>query len=364
MSFDDREDPRIEMRTATLYLGQSRLPGRDGDVMVHYFRDLSRERTSMAIVMGDLSGSTPLMARVHSSCLTSECLHGRDCDCAQQLEGALDVMAREGEGVLFYLMQEGRGAGLTAKARDRMMVQASGNQMTTFEAYTEMGLPSDLRRYEVVAPMCRLLGIRRPIRLLTNNPVKAAAVAKVLADEEIEVCRTEPIVGPTSVFNSHYLRAKSDSGHGFAQPTRMIGASPPRAVRVVAPFAFPDDASRVLTASYFLPVALTKTLDDEAANFDADESVDWFRLSVIFDGKTARESVVLGHRDSKLGDVVAGVAEMSDGGAAEISMSLLDRLPQSNPSGRDRLREALVAISQSGRGAVRVSFDDRDCVER
>ena len=146
----DREDPRIEMRSATLYLGQSRLPGRGGDVMVHYFRDLSRELTSMAIAMGDLSGSTPLMARVHSSCLTSECLHGRDCDCAQQLEGALDVMAREGEGVLFYLMQEGRGAGLTAKARDRMMVQASGNQMTTFEAYTEMGLPSDLRRYDVV----------------------------------------------------------------------------------------------------------------------------------------------------------------------------------------------------------------------
>ena len=125
---------------------------RHGDFIVHFFRDLARQQAAMAIVCGELDGTAPLLARVHSSCLTSECLMGRDCDCAEQLDAALATMSRAGAGVLFYLMQEGRGAGLTAKARDRMIVQASGNRITTFEAYAEMGLPPDLRRYETIAP--------------------------------------------------------------------------------------------------------------------------------------------------------------------------------------------------------------------
>jgi len=81
----------------------------------------------LAVARGDLRAPEPLLARVHSSCVTSESYGSRDCDCAEQLDAALAHVARAGRGVVFYLMQEGRGAGFTAKARDRMIVQASRN---------------------------------------------------------------------------------------------------------------------------------------------------------------------------------------------------------------------------------------------
>ena len=181
---------------------------------------------------------------------------GLDCDCAEQLDGALATMARAGDGVLFYLMQEGRGAGLTAKARDRMIVQASGNRVTTFEAYAKMGLPPDLRRYDVIAPMSKLLGIAAPLRLLTNNPDKAAAVAKVLAEEQIEVGRTEPIHGPISAFNSDYLSAKHESGHLLNHPSRIDAVLPPERVRNLPPMVVPGASHLIRTGAYSLPVAL------------------------------------------------------------------------------------------------------------
>ncbi len=351
----------IGIRKTTLHLGQRSIATRHGEFVVHFFRDLARNQTSMAIVFGALDGSSPLLARVHSSCLTSECLMGRDCDCAEQLDGALAIMARAGEGVLFYLMQEGRGAGLTAKARDRMIVQASGNRITTFEAYAEMGLPSDLRRYDAVAPMSRLLGIRAPIRLLTNNPDKAAAVAKTLAEEEIEVCRTEPIQGPISVFNSDYLSAKHDSGHALNRPARnaqIEGALPPERVRMLPPVVLPGEPNRILTASYFLPVAVPASHGEEGSDI-----VDWFRLSVVFDCKTARESVVLAHPGSLVTDVAVVATEIAEG-EERVSMSLFDRLPVGHAPGREALTAALQNIRARGRGSVAIDFDDRERAER
>lgn len=357
-----RNDRETRIQKTTLHLGQCNLPTRHGDFIVHFFRDLTREQTAMAIVCGGLGGSSPLLARVHSSCLTSECLMGRDCDCAEQLDTALAMMARAGDGVLFYLMQEGRGAGLSAKARDRMMVQASGNRITTFEAYAEMGLPSDLRRYDAIAPMSSLLGIRAPLRLLTNNPDKAAAVAKVLADEEIEVCGTEPIQGPTSAFNSDYLSAKHDSGHALQRPARIKAALPPEPVRMLAPVVLPGEPKRILTASYFLPVALSTWQGGDDPGF----VVDWFRLSVIFDCKTARESIILAHPRSAVADIAANAAELfgRDESVEHVTMSLFDRLPVAHAPGREALERILLTIQTRGRGSVAVTFDDRDRAER
>ena len=355
----------IGIRKTTLHLGQRSFPTRHGEFVVHFFRDLGRNQTSMAVVFGALDGSSPLLARVHSSCLTSECLMGRDCDCAEQLDAALATMARAGEGVLFYLMQEGRGAGLTAKARDRMIVQASGNRITTFEAYAEMGLPSDLRRYDAVAPMSRLLGIRAPIRLLTNNPDKAAAVAKTLAEEGIEVCRTEPIQGPISVFNSDYLSAKHDSGHALNHPAhdaQIEGALPPERVRILPPMVLPGEPNRILTASYFLPVAMPAS-PGALRGEEGAEIVDWFRLSVVFDCKTARESVVLAHPGSLVADVVVAATEIAEGDQ-RVSMSLFDRLPGGHAPGRAALTAALQDIRARGRGSVAIYFDDRERAER
>ncbi len=146
--------------------------------MLHVFRDLVVGRVAMVLSRGALAARSPLLARVHSSCLTSECLMGCDCDCAGQLEDALERIAARGRGAIVYLMQEGRGAGLSAKARDRMLVQASGSRLTTFDAYERMGLPPDLRRYDAVASMLAMLDVRGPLRLLTNNPEKLGAVAR------------------------------------------------------------------------------------------------------------------------------------------------------------------------------------------
>src|SRR5262249_56165192 len=101
---------------------------------------------------------------------------------AEQVEGGLAAIAAAGRGVLFYLTQEGRGAGFAAKARDRMLVQASGHRLTTFEAYDRLGLGHDQRRYEEVAAACRLLGVTARLRARTHHPhnldsLRAAGIA-------------------------------------------------------------------------------------------------------------------------------------------------------------------------------------------
>ncbi len=365
MSHDGaRSSPAIRIRKATLRLGAQRLLTGHGAFDVHFFRDLAHDTTAMAISCGDLGAGAPLLARVHSSCVTSECLMGCDCDCSQQLEGALATMAGEGRGVVFYLMQEGRGAGLTAKARDRMIVQASGNRVTTFEAYASMGLPPDLRSYGVLAPMSRLLGIGAPIRLLTNNPDKASSVAQALASEKIEVCGTESIQGPSSAFNRDYLSAKHDSGHALDRPSRLAGALPPTTVRVFEPAALPGDPKRLLTASYFLPIDLSSIdsspIEGGTSAATSEPDIEWFRLSVLYDRDSERETILLSRDGDGDGDRDgASRSETSE----VVTMRLFDRLPGSGSEGRAALRRALRAVRERGHGAVVVCFDDRDHAE-
>src|SRR5262249_49235355 len=158
----------------------------------------------LAVARGDLASPAPLLARVHSSCVTSEAFAACDCDCAEQLDGALGTIAARGRGVIFYLMQEGRGAGFALKARDRMMVQASRDAVTTFEAFERMGLHKDQRRYEEVASVIQILGITSPLELLTNNPDKVAAMER----QGIAIARVLSIRHRPSPYNLHYLAAK------------------------------------------------------------------------------------------------------------------------------------------------------------
>ncbi len=361
----------VGIQHATLHLGQRPLRTLDGVFEVHFFRDLAEDRTAMAIVCGDIGGDTALLARVHSSCLTSECLMGCDCDCAEQLSGAMSLIARAGRGIIFYLMQEGRGAGLSAKARDRMIVQASGNRVTTFEAYAAMGLPSDLRRYDAVASMAQLLGVGGPLQLLTNNPEKAEAVEAALVDEKVEVCGTEPIYGSASSFNSDYLRAKQASGHALPRLAGDRGALPPSRVNVFEPAALREDPSRVVTASYFLPILLpillptpsplgSESAGANASAHDAQEALDatWFRLSVIFESETARELILLSQGDF---ENPAALTLPSD--LPPLRLSLFDRIPRSTRPQRDRLTEALCRIREAGVGKTLIACDESVAAE-
>ncbi len=350
----------IPIEEATLALGRRPLLRRDAAFDVRFFRDLRTDTTAMALACGDLTSPAPLLARVHSSCVTSECLSGRDCDCVEQLDAALAEIAREGRGLVYYLMQEGRGAGLTAKARDRMIVQASGGRLTTFEAYASMGLPADLRRYDVVAPISRLLGLRAPLRLLSSNPEKAEGVAQALADEKIEVVETLALSTGASAFNRDYLDAKHAAGHALDRPSDRRGATPPVRVRAFEPIALPGRPESVVTASYFLPIELPGPSRGETGRSWA---VEWFRASVVYDRETERESIVLSQGASALEDLAMG--RPATGGRSAIAdervtMRLFDRLPGVRSAGRAALRRALVAIRDRGLGSVAVDFDDRD----
>jgi GTP cyclohydrolase II len=173
-----------------------------------------------ALSLGDLSGERHVLCRVHSSCFTSEALGAVDCDCVQQLDMALYAIAARGRGLVFYLLQEGRGAGLLSKARDRMVVQMSGGTIDTFAAYEQLGIHPDPRRYELVPAMCADLGIES-LQLMTNNPAKISSLAKAGLSVETVPHSSEP-----SRYNSEYLAAKARSGHIFDAPTIEMAAPP------------------------------------------------------------------------------------------------------------------------------------------
>lgn len=173
-----------------------------------------------ALWIGDLSSSRHALARVHSSCFTSEALGALDCDCVEQLDMALETITQRQSGVVFYLLQEGRGAGLLRKAQDRMAVQASGGAIDTFAAYEQLGIQPDPRRYELVPAICADLELES-LDLMTNNPAKVTS----LVEAGLQV-QTIPHASAASPYNSEYLAAKARSGHIFEVPDVEMAAPP------------------------------------------------------------------------------------------------------------------------------------------
>jgi hypothetical protein len=130
-------------------------------------------------------------------------------------------------------------------------------------------------------------------------------------------------------------------------------------VRILPPVVLPGEPNRILTASYFLPVALPSS----SAEGGSDSVIDWFRLSVIFDCETAQESIVLADSLSTLADGVANALEAVESDE-RVTMTLFDRLPVASAPGREALTRALLVIRSQGRGSVAVRFDDRELAER
>ena len=247
----------MRMHGALLRVGERSLDTVHGAFRAVLFHDLSTDRAAIALLRGDVRTAEPLLCRVHSSCVTSEMLGACDCDCAEQLDAALEAIDREGRGVLFYLVQEGRGAGLAAKASDRMIVQASGHRLSTFEAYEELGLGSDHRHYDSVAAALEILGIGAPLRLLTNNPEKMEALERA----KVRVFAIEALERTPSPFNAHYLGSKRASGHVLAEHDEGW-AEPPGPVERISPERIDGDASLFRIASYWLPVPIGRRLPD------------------------------------------------------------------------------------------------------
>jgi len=302
-------------------LGTEPLATRHGAFLVHRFHNCTSGAPALAVTFGDVGGAAALLARVHSSCVTSEAFGACDCDCAEQLDGALAHIASHGRGALFYLMQEGRGAGFVAKALDRMLVQASPGPLTTFEAYARLGLPADQRTYGEVAAIKRLLGVRAPLRLLSNNPDKVAA----LRDAGADVAGTEPLRVRASAYSHDYLNAKARAGHTVAPTAGINAAALPERVAVIRPEPLAPGSRLVRLAAYLLPVR------------GADAA--WFHLHVYLDGSAGRERVVLTYGDGG-DDVLVRIQRET----------LLDRFAPTSPRFRQVWHEAVARIVAHGRG--------------
>ena len=159
-----------------------------------------------ALSRGRPHGDDVPLVRLHSECLTGDVLGSLRCDCGEQLAAALELIGNAPSGVLLYLPQEGRGIGLANKIR-AYALQDRG--LDTVDANLALGLPIDHRDYAAAAHVLRRLGLRK-IRLLTNNPLKTAA----LEQHGIEVVERVALAMPPNPVNHQYLRTKADRmGH-------------------------------------------------------------------------------------------------------------------------------------------------------
>ncbi len=200
IAYRRRHEKLVERVVAT------KLPTAFGEFSAVGYRSLVDEKHHVAMVKGNVSGRSDVLVRVHSECLTGDVFHSLRCDCGEQLSAALAMIEEEGEGVLLYLSQEGRGIGLLNKLR-AYRLQEDG--LDTVDANLKLGLPADLRDYGIGAQILVDLGLTS-IRILTNNPKKIHG----LEGYGLSVAEQVPIHSVPNPHNEEYLNAKRDKmGH-------------------------------------------------------------------------------------------------------------------------------------------------------
>lgn len=188
------------------FVESSRLPTPWGVFEMHGFKDEANNKEHVVLTFGDVSDGEPVLARIHSECLTGDALFSLRCDCGAQLQAALGRIAKEGRGALLYLRQEGRGIGLLNKIRAYHLQDQGAD---TVEANEQLGFAADMRDYSICEPMLEHLNITK-VRLMTNNPRKV----KALNLQGIEVVERLALQEGENPHNDQYLATKAGKlGH-------------------------------------------------------------------------------------------------------------------------------------------------------
>ena len=362
----------------TLFIGSIELETEFGPFTCHTYQNLIHKGYILALTYGDL-GACELYTRVHSSCVTSETLGSMDCDCVHQLEGAMKKIAANGAGILFFLIQEGRGCGFVGKARACMMVQYHDDKITTFDAYSQLGMKADYRDYRNIWEVTKLLGIAsKSFVLLTNNPDKIRGFQEL----GMNLSRVEAIEIAPSPFNQSYLVSKQQTGHILHQ-TRKKNPKyhfPHTRIHPFNPYPLPNASRYIHCASYYLPIqpidrhmvfstaelsslaakgVVYKLIHqlksgDQLVQIDA-QCIDkvpiqpyWFKLNMYYDIASGCDYVVLSYGD--LNSRLPLVRIHSE--------SILNRFPLLSRPYRDKYQLAIDAIVRNECGVIVLLYHD------
>lgn len=193
----------MDESVAIEFVAKSKLPTAFGDFEIIAFQDLSTGEEHIALSKGlDTIPMKPILVRIHSECLTGDAFSSLKCDCGPQLHSTMKMISDEGQGVILYLRQEGRGIGLTNKIR-AYALQDQGHD--TVDANLLLNLPADARHYDMCTIMLDYLRIKE-VRLITNNPLKVNSLKNL----GINVVDRVSITVGLNIFNKGYLQTKQE----------------------------------------------------------------------------------------------------------------------------------------------------------
>jgi 3,4-dihydroxy 2-butanone 4-phosphate synthase/GTP cyclohydrolase II len=370
----------------TLSIGMIEVDTFYGKCKVFTFVDVCFKNYVMALSFGDLNSDT-FYTRMHSSCVTSESLRSLDCDCVQQLNGAIRKIAEKG-GILFYLVQEGRGCGYVGKSRGLMLTQHD-SKLDTFQAYAKLGMRPDYRSYHNIKEICHILGLLdKKWVLLTNNPDKINGFQNI----GLKVDRIESIEFLPNAFNMNYLYSKQQFGHLLVEVKKKVKSRDPpfTPIEPFVPYALPRCQRFFYVSSYYLPIKpiqnqiickaiekenFLKQISSEDLKYVFIEKLDedryllqlterkllskyeeiftepyWFKVSVFYDIVSGLEYVALSYGDLEDPNKIPIVRVRSE--------SLMDRFPLTHREYHSRYKRVLQSIVRNGSGLIVQLYQD------